>query len=324
MANSGPVVSVIIPCYKQAHFLSQSVESALAQEGATPQVVVVNDGSPDDTDAVAAQYKGRIVYIEQPNAGLSAARNSGLRACAHSDFVIFLDSDDLLTPNTVLSHLAAARRSPHAGVFYTERFHHVDVHGNRMAESIGPLFDDDSEFTHQLLQGNQFPPHCVMVRRNVITRSPFFDPELTSYEDWDCWLGLAARGVRFAKTPGVDLPYRQHSNSMSTNRLRMFLNGMKVLRKSENSHNSCTGCVRFARNSIWGLRSYYLKGLRLHQASGAPGRALKELVTALLSDPALVLAGPRGFVRRIYHERLNQAHAAAGPAATPAQRLKSR
>jgi glycosyltransferase involved in cell wall biosynthesis len=92
-----PLVSVIIPCYKQAEYLAGAIDSALAQTYSPVEVVVVNDGSPDDTEKVALSYGDAIVYVGRANGGLSAARNSGI-ACAKGRFLKFLDADDHLHP----------------------------------------------------------------------------------------------------------------------------------------------------------------------------------------------------------------------------------
>src|SRR5262249_54531372 len=95
-----PRVDVIIPCYNQGRFLAQAVASVLAQTYPHVGAVVVDDGSTDDTPEVAARYGHRIRYVRKPNAGLGAARNSGLLE-ASADFVLFMDSDDFLRPDTI-------------------------------------------------------------------------------------------------------------------------------------------------------------------------------------------------------------------------------
>ena len=103
-----PLVSIIIPCYRQGRFLAEAIESALAQSYAAVEVIVVNDGSDDDTDAVARHYAERICYIAQPNCGVSVARNAGM-AAARGDFLLFLDADDLLRPDAVRRMVAATQ-----------------------------------------------------------------------------------------------------------------------------------------------------------------------------------------------------------------------
>src|SRR5450756_966886 len=99
-----PLVSVIVPAFRCAQYLTQAIESVLAQEGPSVELVVVNDGSPDETDEVVRPYLDRIVYIKQENRGLSAARNVGFRA-SHGEFICFLDADDILLPGKFRAQL---------------------------------------------------------------------------------------------------------------------------------------------------------------------------------------------------------------------------
>src|SRR5215204_1649122 len=98
--QAGPaLVSVVIPCYNQAHFLAEAITSALAQTYPHLDIVVVDDGSTDNTGEVAAGYPG-VRYVRQANQGLAAARNTGLRH-SHGSYLVFLDADDRLLPQAV-------------------------------------------------------------------------------------------------------------------------------------------------------------------------------------------------------------------------------
>ena len=101
-----PLVSIIIPCYKQAEYMAETIDSALAQTYRPIEVVVVNDGSPDGTEKVARGYGDRIVYLHRENGGLSAARNTGI-ARAIGFYFKFLDSDDQLHPEQVARQVEA-------------------------------------------------------------------------------------------------------------------------------------------------------------------------------------------------------------------------
>jgi glycosyltransferase involved in cell wall biosynthesis len=104
-------VSVVIPCYNYAHFLPAAINSALRQTHHNIEVIVVDDGSVDDTAAVAARYGDRIRYIRQENQGLSAARNRGLQA-AEGTLIQFLDADDVLGHTSVQERVAYLERYP--------------------------------------------------------------------------------------------------------------------------------------------------------------------------------------------------------------------
>src|SRR5918995_2122102 len=104
------LVTVVIPCYNQAHFLSEAIESVLAQDHPHIEVVVVDDGSTDNTAKVAARCP-QVHLIRQHNQGLSAARNAGLES-SHRDYIVFLDADDRLLPGAVGAGLEVLRAHP--------------------------------------------------------------------------------------------------------------------------------------------------------------------------------------------------------------------
>jgi glycosyltransferase involved in cell wall biosynthesis len=109
-------VSVVIPCYNQGRFLGQAIASAAAQHGLVSEIVVVDDGSADDTPAVATR-DGSVRYLRQERKGLSEARNSGWRASS-SEYIVFLDADDRLLPRAINAGLEALRRWPHAAFVF--------------------------------------------------------------------------------------------------------------------------------------------------------------------------------------------------------------
>ena len=101
-----PLVSIVIPCFRQAHYLPMAVESAFSQSYPAVQTIVVNDGSDDETDSIARGYGDRIIYVSRQNGGLAVARNSGF-SVAEGKYVVFLDADDLLCPDALLHAVGA-------------------------------------------------------------------------------------------------------------------------------------------------------------------------------------------------------------------------
>jgi len=114
-----PCVSIIIPCYKQAQFLAEAIDSALAQTYPHVEVVVVNDGSPDNTADVCKRYGNRIRYVEQENKGVSEARNAGIRA-AIGEYILPLDADDKIDPSFLAETVPVLRDNPQVGFVYTD------------------------------------------------------------------------------------------------------------------------------------------------------------------------------------------------------------
>ncbi len=222
-----PTVSVIIPAYNQGHYLGKAIQSVLNQTFADFEIIVVDDGSTDDTRQVAAGFLDpRVRYVYQDNAGLSAARNTGIRH-AKGAFLSFLDSDDLFLPEKLALLLAKFDAEPELG-FVAGQAILIDENDHRIGEIFDKRLPKDST---QLLLGNPLHVGSVMVRREWQTRVGFFDETLRSYEDWDMWLRLAKAGCRMG---WVDRPvslYRFHTNQMTRNGQQMTTATFAVLKK---------------------------------------------------------------------------------------------
>lgn len=204
-------ISVIIPCYKQAHFLADAIESALDQGRDDVEVIVINDGSPDDTAAVAARYGDRIVYIEQENRGLSGARNTGIRA-ATGHYIALLDSDDEYLPGALDRLAAHLDQHPDIALVCGDviLFDETGDLGRKSAYDGTPRNPDNFRWE---VVGFYITPSTVMVRREVFDTIGLFDEALkNAAEDWLMWVQIARR----YKMAYLDAPvthYRQHPNN---------------------------------------------------------------------------------------------------------------
>jgi glycosyltransferase involved in cell wall biosynthesis len=185
-----PTVTVVIPCYKQAHYLPEAVQSVVAQTRTDWEVVIVNDGSPDDTSAIArrlmADLPGRAIrLVEQDNRGLPAARNAGFQA-ARGRYVLPLDADDKIKP-TMLERLVSVLDSyPKVGFAYTE----IEHFGSR--SDVFPLPDFDRNV---LLGQDNIACVCSLVRRSAWEQTGGYNETMREgYEDWDFWVTLAGAG----------------------------------------------------------------------------------------------------------------------------------
>jgi glycosyltransferase involved in cell wall biosynthesis len=225
-------VSLVIATYNHARFLGEALDSAVAQTLEGVEVVVVDDGSTDDTEAVLARYGGRLRVIRQPNRGLAAARNTGL-AAARGTYVSFLDADDVLMPTKLAEQAAILDRAPTVGWTYCDVLIETTATGAEMRASErfgygvrvleGWLFPE-------LIHGNFIPAIAPLVRRTVLDAAGGFDERLTALEDWDLWLRLSLIAeVRYS--PAVLVRYRVHPGGMSEDRSRMDRNRFRVLDK---------------------------------------------------------------------------------------------
>ena len=208
-----PQVAIVIPCYQHARFLRGAIESALEQTMPAAEIIVVDDGSTDRPDVVAARYP-TVKLIRQANRGLAAARNSGLRA-ATSDKLVFLDADDRLLSNAIDAGLQCFATQPDAAFVYGR---YREVRRFRQAERFR-----EAASRCDLVRCNSVGMiGTVVFDREKLLDSGGFEESLGMCEDWDLYLRLT-RKHPFAVHPGVVAEYRRHGGNMS--------NDVKGLRK---------------------------------------------------------------------------------------------
>lgn len=181
-------VSVVIPTYNRAHTISRAVESVLNQTHSPAEIIVVDDGSTDNTEAILASYEG-LTVIKQSNQGVSAARNSGITH-AQSEWIAFLDSDDEWFPEKLHSQLNLISHHPDTRVC------HCDEIWIRNGKRINPAM------RHAKSGGWIYPeclplcaisPSAVLINRDVFKQIGMFDPKLPACEDYDMWLRICSQ-----------------------------------------------------------------------------------------------------------------------------------
>lgn len=216
---------MIIPCYRQAHFLPTAVDCALAQTYPHIEVIVVNDGSDDNTHDVVLSYGDRLRYVQKTNGGLSSARNAGI-AAAQGKYLHFLDADDMLHLDAI-GWLVTAMEG---------REDRLALMGWRCFQE-SPDAEDSRERTPPgnssgfplLVHSNLGPPNCLLSPRELIQQVNAFDETLTSCEDWDLWIRMTLAGAGLATVRKVGAYYRRHEGSMSTHSRRMLTTRTRVL-----------------------------------------------------------------------------------------------
>jgi tetratricopeptide (TPR) repeat protein len=230
LADMGKV-SFIVPNYNHARYLGQAIRSALAQTYQNIEIIVVDDGSTDESRSVVepfvAESGERVRYIYQQNAGLSAARNTGVQA-ACGEYIALLDADDMLEPTYAERLLAALAQCPGADGAYCG-FRFVDEDSRSLPRTERRTVAPELLFA-SLLNGNYWVPVSLLARRACYTALGEFDTSLRACEDWDVWLRFA-RCYRLIGVDEVLVRYRVVSGSMSTNPTRMIENRLAVLRK---------------------------------------------------------------------------------------------
>jgi glycosyltransferase involved in cell wall biosynthesis len=228
------LVTVIIPSYNDAHFLGQAVQSVLNQAWTNFEIIIVDDGSQDNTEEVAKSFRdSRIRYVRhEQNKGLSAARNTGLRH-ARGRYIAFLDADDYFLPHKLMSQVVFLEKYPQFGLVGSGSMR-VDENGVMVNEGIGRAH---AVFPQELFIRNRFNAHTTLIRKDWIDRIGYFDEELRAAEDWDFYCRLALAGCLMYHTGDVVCAYRYRSDSMSMDVEAQTKNLLRVVEKTFNGKN---------------------------------------------------------------------------------------
>jgi len=182
-------VSVIIPTYNRGWILKEAVESVLAQDFTDYELIVVDDGSTDDTGDILAGYGRNIMVLRQTNRGVSAARNRGI-AAARAQLVALLDSDDLWLPQKLTRQVDFFKIKPEALICQTEETwvrNGVRVNPKKRHHKFSGMIFEAS------LALCLVSPSAVMIRRELFDYVGLFDESLPACEDYDLWLRISCR-----------------------------------------------------------------------------------------------------------------------------------
>jgi glycosyltransferase involved in cell wall biosynthesis len=204
-------VTVVIPSFNYARFVREAVDSALAQTVQPLEIIVIDDGSTDNTSEVMTAYTSNLCvrYLHQENHGLSAARNAGIRA-ARGEFIALLDADDRWKPEK-LSRQLAEFKDEQVGLVYCGR-EVFDEHGTR---DLNPADESKCERALELLTiSTLFCPSSVIVRRRCFTEQGGFDESLRKVEDREMWIRLA-KHWRFRCVSECLVEWRRHGGALN-------------------------------------------------------------------------------------------------------------
>lgn len=228
MTESVPQFSIVIPTFNRAQLLPATLDSALAQQDVDCEIIVIDDGSTDDTRTAIAPYLNRVSYLYRENRGASAARNAGI-ALARGEWVAFLDSDDLWEPDRMKNVLEFARAHPDVGYIATGR-RFIRADGRRTEKTYALRGRDGYIEPDDMLSG--WRPGSGVVRRELAQRVGGFDEAIAAGEDLDFCLRLAPH-TRFAELSRPLLLQRLHGRTLSRDHLKTAHGRLRIVEKLE-------------------------------------------------------------------------------------------
>lgn len=225
-AAASPLVSVVIPCWNQGHYLAEAIESVLAQSYPELELVVVDDGSADNTFEVASRFPG-VRRLLQPNRGVAAARNAGL-ADSQGAYAVFLDADDRLLPQALEVGMRALLASPKAA-FAAGMPRDVGRDGELLREAVQPLVTQD-HYLNLLKDCFIWSGSSVVYRRAALEAAGGFNERLEAADDYELYLELA-RSYPVLCHDRVVTEYRRHGSNTTRNPALVLSSQLRVLNR---------------------------------------------------------------------------------------------
>jgi glycosyltransferase involved in cell wall biosynthesis len=265
-----PIVSVVIPVYNGEKTIRETINCVLNQSLSDFELLVVNDGSKDSTLEIVSRIQDpRLKVFSYPNAGLAATRNRGI-SLSSSDYISFIDADDLWTPDKLEAQLKALEDNPQAAIAYS--WTDCIDESSQFLRKGGYLTVNGDVYSQLLVVDFLESGSNPLFRKQALIEVGGFDESLTAAEDWDILLRLAAR-YPFVAVPSPQILYRVSATSMSANVERQEATCLKVL---ERAYSQAPASLKYLKK--YSMANLY-KYLTYKALEGTPERK-KGLIAA--------------------------------------------
>jgi len=280
-----PNVSVIITTYNRAEYVTKAIESVLSQTYQDWELVIVDDGSVDETPKVVSRYltdDGKVRYLRQTNQGLSAARNRGITE-THGKYVAFLDDDDWWVPEKLKTQVAFMEAQPDVGLSYTRIRIIRETNGRLDDSTIIPV---KMATTFEEIIGESFiPASTVLIRRDCLENLDWFKSDAVPQEDVELWL----RFVQKWKIGTLDIPLTIMKKS---DRVQLSQDDVKSAQKKieiVNSAELLPGNESYKNLKVKHCARLYYQLGRVYVEAGRYGEAAMSFLKALTTYPLVGL-----------------------------------
>ncbi|MBI4680859.1 MAG: glycosyltransferase [Nitrospirae bacterium] len=293
--NNPALVSIIIPTYNCRKYIRQAIDSALSQTYKNIEIIVIDDGSTDNTreeiDDLISEKK--ISYIYQANKGLPGARNTGIKH-SRGKYLVFLDSDDVILPEKIMCQIGFMKEHPDVCLVYSG---YQYFKNDNLADLISPpLSKLRGNLYKELLRGCFFTVHSVLVKKACVEKVGCFDESFRASEDWDLYIRLAESGCQFDYIDKVLCLCRLRSDSMCLDWDRIFRSRKKLANKILMNSSRLTPDDRFALRyedicKSWEMIYYQLRST---EGNGIPDdlhdtiKATRNLYDPMMEKDAII------------------------------------
>lgn len=275
--NTLPLVSIIVPTYNSEKFILESVNSAINQTYTNIEIIIIDDGSTDNTETVAQQFPDSIRYIKQTNSGPSAARNHGLRE-SRGNYIAFLDVDDAWEPAKIEKQVSFFENNKNLMILATG---YIRCDTNlKPVETVAlkPTSEGIIPFK-SLLERNKLLTSTIMIKKEGVNTCGFFNEKIQFGEDWDYWVRLAQLGeIGYIETPLCK--YRVHGSGL-TAKLddKNMSDWLEVIEKNkQRGKNWYDKSIVYRKSLSWYLYNYsYVERVRGHK-SESKRYAIKSMI----------------------------------------------
>jgi glycosyltransferase involved in cell wall biosynthesis len=284
-----PKVSVIIPTYNREDFMAEAVQSVLDQTFQDFEIIVVDDGSTDNTKKLLEQIGDhRIIYVNQENRGSPAARNKGI-IISKGGYIAFLDSDDIWLPENLEIKVKLLDERPDIALVCSD----LDVFDNESGEIIGSYwhgyesyFDLDKALENpvqQIMSRGLFISQCAsLVKRPVFNEVGYYDETLLSFQDWDLFVRILKRfPIHYLDIPLVQV--RKHATNIQTDLEKLHHGEVLAISKAINHYGLSKNELKLAKRRL--ARSYYWYGWEKTRQADDISTARRSLLTSIKIDP---------------------------------------
>lgn len=274
---ASPLVSVIVPCYNQGHFLGACIESALAQTYSPVEIVVVDDGSTDDTPEVARRFEGKIVYVRQENSGPAAARNKGVEI-AKGEVIGWCDGDDLLYPGCLSRRVAMLLGDPDVGMV-VGNIGFVGEDGRDLGIQPEPFEEPFRIGFYDAVTRNWGATCGTVLRKRALVECGLMDPMLLTCEDWELQIRVATK-FYLLYDPEPMAAARQVRGSLSRDPILVYDDARKMLRKTRAYADSGWGFFASGQRALFSnvVGFTFFRIRREHRGFGMLSVAVKTVV----------------------------------------------